>query len=281
MKDRLVLVTGAAQGIGRATALAFAHQGARIVLTDICERPLGEALALVRATGASATAHLLDVTDAAAQQALAAELAQSWGVPDVLVNNAGVAYLGPVLDTPAAAWRRMIDINLMGVVYGCQAFLPLMQAAGGPRHILNVASLAGIAPVPNMSAYAASKFAVVGFTEVLAMELAGSEILASAVCPGIIDTPITDSPCSASIRPSQLERLQSYYRKNGAPASLVADAMVDAVRRRRGLVLVGPMARPAYYLKRLFPALLRKLSLRDAVRAGYLEPAGTGPSGNR
>lgn len=270
LNGKLVLVTGAATGIGRATALAFARAGARLVLSDIAERPLLETLASVQACGASATAHVVDVTDSEAMQALAVMVLAGPGVPHVLVNNAGVAYLGSFEDTPVSAWRRVFDINLMGVVHGCQAFLPAMRDAGDARHVLNVASLAAVAPAPNMSAYAASKSAVLGLCDVLALELAGSRLRVSAVCPGVIDTPITASPTSAQFGAKQLERLRHYYRTKGAPPSVVADAMVEAVRRGGDLVLTGPMARSAYLVRCLSRALLRWVTLRDSRKAGYL-----------
>ena len=270
LKDKVVLLTGAATGIGRATALAFAEQGARLVLTDIAPQPLQETLSGVLARGASASAHIVDVTDAAAMQALAATVLDTVGAPHVLVNNAGVAYMGSFLDTPASAWRRVLDINLLGVVHGCQAFLPAMQAAGDARHVINVASLAGIAPPPNMSAYSASKAAVINLCEVLALELVASKVRVSAVCPGVIDTPITGSPSSPAFGAAQAARLREYYRTHGAPPSVVAHDIVAAVRAGRDLVLSGPKASLAYHAKRVSRALLRWVTLRDSREAGYL-----------
>jgi NAD(P)-dependent dehydrogenase (short-subunit alcohol dehydrogenase family) len=165
-----------------------------------------------------------------------------------------------------------MDTNLMGVVHGCHFFLPKMIEAGGPRRIVNVASLAGVAPAPNMSAYAASKYAVMGLTEVLSLELADTEIGVTAICPGIINTAITADPENVSMAVSgvQLKRLQGYYLAHGAAPEVVAGAIVDAVRANLKLVLVGPHAKPMYHLKRISRSLVRKLTLNDARKNGFL-----------
>ena len=193
---------------------------------------------------------------------------------DILVNNAGIAYLGPFGDTPPEAWRRILEINVMGVVHGCREFLPRMQHGGRTRWVVNVASLAGLMPAPNMSAYAASKAAVVAISEALALEisLAGHTIGVSAVCPGIVNTAIVQvsgSNIAKSVSSEQIAKLQAYYGANGVEPEVVANAIVAAVRVGRNLVLVGKFARPIYHLKRLSRKLTQKLMLRDARRAGY------------
>jgi NAD(P)-dependent dehydrogenase (short-subunit alcohol dehydrogenase family) len=272
LKDRTVLVTGAGSGIGRATALAFARCGARLVVSDINATALTGVRTEIEALGTPCHVHIADVADEVAMRAMAEAVHAAVGPLDVLVNNAGIGYLGSFVSSPLESWRRVIDINVMGVVHGCYFFLPRMVAAGGPRRIVNVASLAGIAPAATMSAYAASKHAVIGLSDVLALELASTEVGVTTVCPGIIDTPITDSPAaiSPSVPAEQLARLRAYYRANGAQPERVADAIVDGVTRGRSLVLVGPMARPAYHIKRISRGLLRRLSLADSRKAGYL-----------
>ena len=152
-------------------------------------------------------------------------------------------------------------------------FLPRMQAAGGERRIVNVASLAGVAPAPNMTAYAASKHAVMGLTEGLALELrlANSPIGITTVCPGIINTDITKAAgaMSADIGAAQQNKLKAYYEAQGVGPEVVAAAIVDAVRSGRALVLVGPAARPIFHLRRLSLKLAQWLMLNDARKAGY------------
>jgi len=272
LKGKWVLVTGAASGIGRATAMAFARQGARLVISDINPAALDDAAVAARKLGAECLAFPVDVADEAAMRDFAEAVHEQAGPLDVLVNNAGIGYLGPFLGSPLASWRRVLDINLMGVVHGCHVFGRRMVEAGGARRIVNVASLAGIAPAPNMSAYAASKHAVMGLCDVLAMELANTEVGVTAICPGIINTPITAcaGAISAAISEAQVGKLRAYYEANGASPDAVAHAIVDAVRTGRSLVLVGPYARPMYHLKRLSRSLARSLTISDARKNGYL-----------
>lgn len=271
LKNKKVLITGAASGIGRATALAFARHGACIIATDINF----DALALIRleveALGAPCSIHALDVSSDSAVQALAEHLQATLGSLDVLINNAGIGYLGLFLQSDLAHWQRVLDINLMGVVHGCYHFIPQMLQAGGPRHVLNVASVAGIYPSPTMAAYAASKHAVVGFNEVLKMELADSQVKVTTVCPGIINTPITQSRSniSASIEDDQLDRLQIYYQTKGCMPERVAEGMVRAVQQGQDLLLVGPFAKLIFHIKRLSIGLMRRIMLRDARKIGY------------
>lgn len=277
MLDKLdgkwVLVTGAASGIGHATALAFAEAGAHLVLSDLQTERLAALRASLVKRGTTCIAETVDVSQDAAMQAFAERVHSEVPALDVLVNNAGIGYLGPFLDTPLDAWRRVLDINVMGVVHGCRHFLPRMQQAGGARRIVNIASLAGIAPAPNITAYAASKHAVVGLTEGLALELrlTGSSVGVTTVCPGIINTDITKAANATApgIDAAQQHKLQSYYEAQGVGPEVVAAAIVDAVRRGRSLVLVGPFAKPMYHLRRLSRGLAQRLMLNDARKAGY------------
>lgn len=269
LKDKWVLVTGAGSGIGLATAVAFARAGASLVVTDVNKDRLAAAAAKIAALKRPCLAHWADVASETSMQDLAATVHARVGALDVLVNNAGIAYMGPFTDTPTAAWRRVLDVNVMGVVHGCQSFLPRMIAAGGSRQVVNVASLAAIAPVPNMSAYAASKSAVLGLSDVLAMELAGTAVGVTCVCPGIINTPIVEAPTSPAIGAAQLARLQAFYHARGCAPEVVADAIVAGVRQGREMVLVGPFAKPMYHLKRMSRALVRKLSLGNAEKVGF------------
>ncbi|RZL89661.1 MAG: SDR family NAD(P)-dependent oxidoreductase [Variovorax sp.] len=255
LRHKRVLVTGAASGIGRATALAFARQGAELVLCDLDAARLEPVRDAVCALGAPCTTYGVDVSDEAAMHAFSERVHAQGGALDILVNNAGIGYLGAFLDSPSDSWRRTLGINVMGVVHGLRFFLPQMHAASGSRRVVNVASVAGIAPAPNMSAYAASKSAVIGLSESLSLELRlrNSRVGMTVVCPGIINTAITHNAnnVSPAIDAAQLAKLQAFYEAKGVNADVVADAIVDAVRSGRELVLVGPFAKPLYHLRRL------------------------------
>ena len=163
----------------------------------------------------------------------------------MLINNAGVGYLGRFLKSDLAHWPRVLGINVMGVVHGCYHFIPKMLAAGGPRRVLIVSSSAGNYPSPTMAAYAASKGAVWSFAEVLKMELAGTPVGVTTVCPGVIDTPMVldRRNMAASVSADQVDRLQAYYKAQGCSPSVVAEDMVRAVRDGRDLLLTGPYAK--------------------------------------
>ena len=175
----------------------------------------------------------MDVTDADAAQALAdAVFAESAGV-DVLHNNAGIGHAGPVEEIPLSDWRRVVEINLMGVVHGICAFVPRMLAQGRPSHIVNTASALGLIPGIDLAPYATTKHAVVGLSESLHAELAGRGIGVTALCPGIISTAIVgESTMRGEIGKSK-QGTVDFYANRGTSPDVVADAVVTAIRKRR------------------------------------------------
>lgn len=274
LRDKQVLITGAAAGIGYETALAFAREGANLLLTDIGQAGLEAAATAVRQLGVECRTWVADVADAQVMRQLAADVEAAVGAPDVLVNNAGIGFFGSFLDTPTEAWRRVLDVNLMGVVHGCSAFLPGMLEAGGPRQVVNVASAAGLGPIGGLSAYVASKFAVVGLTDTLAIELAGTPVGVTVVCPGVINTAIVNmapGKAGAQVTREQTERIERHYQAHGCHPNVVAEAIVDAVRTGKGLVTTGPTATTTYFARKLLPRTLFLKACADAARRiGYL-----------
>lgn len=186
-QDRVVAVTGAASGIGRALAVDLARRGASLALSDVDEVGLAETARL--ASGPRVTTRRLDVADRAAVFAWADEVAREHGRVHVIINNAGVALSATLANTPIADFEWLMGINFWGVVHGTQAFLPhLLRAEEG--HVVNLSSVFGLIAVPSQGAYNASKFAVRGFTEALRQELADTKVRVTCVHPGGVRTNI-------------------------------------------------------------------------------------------
>ena len=269
---RWVLVTGAASGIGYETALAFAKEGAHVLAVDLDQDRLALASRAVEALGRRCVTHVCDVADAASVETVARAVAGDTGAPDVVVNNAGIGYLGPFVQTPLAAWDAVLGVNLMGVVHVCRAFLPMMLAAGGARHLVNVASAAALQPVANLSAYSASKHAVLGLSDAIAMELRRSHVGVTVVCPGVINTGIVGNrrAVAPSVPDTALDKLERNYRLKGAHPSVVGLRIVRAVRRREDIVLVGPTAASVFHGRRISRKLLRALGISGARQLGYI-----------
>lgn len=271
LDGKRVFITGAASGIGYEIALAFAREGADIIATDIDQDGLNALADMVEVMGRNYRVVTLDVTDEAAFASLFSELAASGELPDIAVNNAGIGFMGSFAETDNSAWRRVLDINVMGVVNGCRAFLQARTPADGPGLLVNISSGASISPLPNMSAYAASKCAVEGFSEVLAMELQDSRVGVMCVHPGVINTPIVSHPELARVPAEQLARLQAYYVDKGVPPSEVAQAIIKGVKSGNGTVFAGPGVGMTALLKRLLPRRrFRALVVSKAREIGYL-----------
>ena len=195
LAGKIAVITGAGSGIGTATARLLAVRGAKVHLADL-NADAAEAVARqIRQASGSAEAYVVDVCDPAAVEALAKAVYDADGRVDIMHNNAGMAHAGNIEATTVEDWQQVIGVNLLGVAYGIQAFVPRILTQGGPATIVNTASLAGLVPAALMAPYCASKYGVVGMTEALNAGLSGQGIHVSAVCPGVIDTA---SPAPAS-----------------------------------------------------------------------------------
>lgn len=273
VKNANVFVTGAASGIGRETMFEFLRRGAQVAAVDLDLAALEAIKAELGDYGAALQVHRLDVTDRQAFQALADQLVSSGFLPHVVVNNAGIGFLGPLFETPPEVWDKVWRVNVMGVVNGCQVFGPKMAEAGDARWLVNVASAASAGPLPNMSAYAATKWAVEGLNMVLAMELETSRLGVVSVHPGIINTAIVRDAraVSPSISPKQLDRLQAYYVKQGCHPEVVGQAVVEAVTLGREKLFVGPKAGVSALARRFLPyRLARRLIVASAREIGFI-----------
>jgi NAD(P)-dependent dehydrogenase (short-subunit alcohol dehydrogenase family) len=264
-------ITGAGSGIGYEVALAFAREGADIVATDVNQEGLDKLRPEVERYGVKYRSDILNVADEQAFQKLAEQLADQGSLPDIVVNNAGIAFLDTFANTSSEQWRLTLDVNVLGVAWGSRIFINLWQQAGKPGHLVNIASAASVSPVPNMAAYAASKYAVEGLCEVIAMELAGSNIHVSCVHPGVINTAIVQHNEKMAMPAEQVERLQRHYIEKGDHPSVVADAILKGVKKNKGNIFVGPGTTMAPIMKRLLPRRLFRAVLRsEARKIGYL-----------
>jgi NAD(P)-dependent dehydrogenase (short-subunit alcohol dehydrogenase family) len=261
LRGKVAVVTGAGSGIGRATATLLARHGASVHVADIDEASAQATVRTVEAAGGSAAAHVLDVTDADAVDAFAERIFAREGAVDVLHNNAGIGHAGDVASVTFDDWRRVIDVNLLGVAYGVQAFVPRMLVQGRPAAVVNTASQAGLVPAAKLAAYCASKYGVVGMTEALHAELSPKGISVSAICPGIIDTPIVAKGTMRGDAAEIHDRAVAFYRKRGASPDEVAEAVLATIARHRLIVPVPRRQVTApYLLHRLSPRLVQPLA---------------------
>lgn len=257
------LITGAGGGIGRATAVRFAHEGVRrLVLVDVDQPAVERTAELAAAAGARTWVRRVDVSSAPEMEALAGWVAEDPGVPDILVNNAGIGVAGPFLATPLPVLERLVGVNLWGVVHGCRLFAPAMRERRR-GHIVNVASAAAFAPSTILPAYSMTKAAVLMLSESLRLELRPDGIGVSAVCPGLVNTEIVRTTTYVAHEPRrsamQREAAIHLYRRRNYTADRVASRIVAAVRHNRAVM---PVTAEAYLLRglsRLSPGLIRRI----------------------
>jgi NAD(P)-dependent dehydrogenase (short-subunit alcohol dehydrogenase family) len=252
---KVAVVTGAGSGIGRSSALLLARLGAKVHVADVNGESAEAVAREIEAAGGRAKAHTVDVTDPEACERLAASVHDEDGRVDVLHSNAGIGHAAEIEKTTVDDWQRVIGVNLLGMAYVVQAFVPRLLAQGGRSSIVNTASMAGLVAAPGMAPYSASKFGVVGMSESLNAELAEHGIHVCAVCPGIIDTPITRSAIMRGEFADRREKAIDFYRKRGASPDQVAEAVVNAVRKRKVVQTV-----PVSHV--MPPWLLKRVSLR-------------------
>ena len=259
LQNACVLITGAGSGLGRACALAFAAQGARVAVSDVREDAARETAALVSAKGSASLALQLDVTSEDSFLAAVDTVRLEWGGVDVLINNAGVATAGTVAESPIRQWQWVLDINLLGCVRGIRAVSPLMEAARS-GHIVNVASFAGVASPPARASYNAAKAAVISLSETLRFEVF-PHIGVSVVCPSFFKTDLINSgrgqvtENEQATAPQVVKIIERLMDKASVTADDVAADIVDAVLKNRFMVMTHADARSHSRLKRLSPEL--------------------------
>ena len=251
LKDGVAVVTGGASGIGRALADRFAVEGMKVVIADVDQEALAVAEAEMRANGASVASKRTDVRKGEDLEALARLAVDTFGGVNVLCNNAGIGIGGGIWQQTAQDWEWMLGVNLMGVVHGIRAFVPVMIAQADECHIVNTASAAGLTVRPFLGMYAATKHAVVALSEALYHEVkfTGAKIGVSVLCPAVVNTRIGESERNRPAglandvgagNPAQMAAMEQAFRAmlaTGLPPAEVAGAVVDSIRADRFYIL--------------------------------------------
>jgi len=281
LDGKTCLVTGAGSGIGQATAIELARRGAKLVLCDLNEQGLAATAKQLHALGKTASVHRVDVSNRQQMRDFAAAVHRQVPAVDLLMNNAGVGLGADFLDTELEDWDWIIDVNLKGVVHGCHFFLPEMVRRGIGGHVINVASSGGLAAADWIAAYCTTKFAVVGLSEALRLELSRHRIGVTTVCPGFINTAIagTSRARGRQATPRAMARSVEMLQKRAYSPERAARAILSAVGRNRALAPVAPEAWAIYAMKRLAPDLLgwigRRLSDRMRTELAESRPQGS------
>ncbi|MGH0030597.1 MAG: SDR family NAD(P)-dependent oxidoreductase [Myxococcota bacterium] len=269
MTGKTALVTGAGSGIGQATALELARRGADLVICDLNKEGLdGTAGRIESLHQGTVTSQVVDVASAEQMADFAALVHERVVAVDLRVNNAGVAIGGGFLDTSLEDWDWILGVNTKGVIHGCHFFVPRMALRGQGGHVVNVASAAGYLASAELAAYCTTKFSVVGLSEALRDELAGRGIGVTAICPGIIDTPITRAAkmVGADYTEEMREEMVRTYQRRGYTPERVARNILKAVGKNRAVAPVAAEAWVMYYAKRFVPGLVAWLTRRARNR---------------
>jgi Short-chain dehydrogenases of various substrate specificities len=280
LKDKVAAITGAASGIGRALALNLAACGCHLAISDVNEAGLKETADQARSSGARVTTHTVDVAHCEQVKSYADEVVTAHGAVHLVINNAGVAITETLEDVTYEDFEWLMGINLWGVVYGCKEFLPHLKHQD-VAHIVNISSINGIVTNPNNGPYCTAKFAVRGFTETLAQELAGTNVKVSCVHPGGIKTNIANNSKFYKASDPSLGKEEAFAIFNRVMASTLADKaakiIIAGIKKDKLRILVGTDAYVLDWLKRLFPVWLQNLAGRKVVPAWMKKKAGIRP----
>ncbi|MBI2360597.1 MAG: SDR family oxidoreductase [Deltaproteobacteria bacterium] len=268
IRGKKAVVTGAASGIGRAIAMALAHEGADLYLIDIDAAKLAAVTREAESCGVAVASTVCDLSEPAQVSATVKSLLSAWSSLNILVNNAGVAYYGPTHEMSAEQWQRVLAVNLMAPVQLVRELIPALAAAE-QAHILNVCSIFGLVTMRKGAAYQTSKSGLVGFTAALRAEYGRPGFGVTALCPGFVRTPMIET--FATGRPEQARHKLPAWACTSAEK--VAESAIRAIRRDRGLVVVSLPARLLWWLMRLSPALFDWLTREGWRRKGKIDIA--------
>lgn len=255
VRDAKVLVTGAASGIGRASALAAAEAGADLVLTDINAEGLEDTVRTIKESGGDVLAYrALDITDYDAVTAFATDVHAEFGSLDIVMNIAGTSAWGTVENLEHRHWRKMVDVNLMGPIHVIENFLPPMVRAKRGGALVNVSSAAGLLALPWHAAYSAGKYGIRGVSEVLRLDLRRHGISVHLVVPGAVNTPLVETFELVGVdkHDPRIQRLTTAFTKHAVAPEHVAAAILRGIERNRFLVYTSFDIRFGYWWARKF-----------------------------
>ena len=267
-KAQRVLITGAGSGLGRALAFRYAEAGWRVACADIRMDRAEETVSLITGFGIGAMALQVDVGDDDSFETLRDLVLAAWDGVDLVINNAGVAAGGSVLNASTADWHWMLNINLLGVARGCRLFGPVLIEQG-KGHIVNIASFAALAGAPGMACYAAAKAGVVAVSEGLRADLHGSGVGVSVVCPSFFQTNLLESFRGPDTTTRNIAA--SLMRDAKESAADIAEQIFQAVAHGEFLILPSAEGRQRWRIKRWFPNLYFRKLMR-AVQARRADP---------
>mgnify|MGYP002079010915 FL=1 len=255
LRGRTVLITGAASGIGRATALAAARDGARLVLTDLRAADLDEVVAEIASSGGTVALHRAgDVSDYDWVVSFAREVDEQVGTMDVVMNVAGISAWGTVENLEHRHWRAMVEVDPMGPLHINESFVPQVVRRGEGGHLVNVSSAAGLLALPWHAAYSASKFGIRGASEVLRMDLRRHNIGVSVVCPGGVATPLVGTVDIVGVDkndPKVRKQIDNFHKIAVTPEK-AASAIISGVEKNKFIVYTSFDTRFGYWWKRKF-----------------------------
>ncbi|MBQ0715215.1 MAG: SDR family oxidoreductase [Paraperlucidibaca sp.] len=264
LQGKKCLITGAASGIGRATAVVAAGEGAELYLTDVQADGLEAVVAEIRAKGGQVALYqAFDIADYDAVCAFARDIHSVHGSMDVLMNIAGISIWGSIDRLQHEHWRQVIEINLMGPIHVLESFVPKMIEAGRGGHIVNVSSAAGLFGLPWHAAYSASKFGVRGISEVLRFDLAKHGIGVSLVCPGAVNTPLVGSVNIVGVDRNnpEVQATVKRFQRHAVTPEKAAQAILKGIKDNRYMVFTSPDIRVGYWFQCKF-ALPYELVMR-------------------
>ncbi len=259
LRDKVAFITGGASGLGLSMAKALGREGVKVMIADIEEQALGRAVKELNASQVRAEGVLCDVSDRNAVKGAALKTVSSFGKVHIVCNNAGVAVGGPIGEVNERDWQWIVDVNLLGVVYGMETFVPLIESHGEGGHIINTASMAGMISPPNLEPYCATKFAVVAMSEGWNAQLAPKNIGVSVLCPGFVQTRIHESERNKPQRYGSAATVHSALgsgRENaaqlvqaGIPVEPVGARVVEAIKDNDLYIFTHPELKPFVELR--------------------------------